>query len=154
MVLQADTAALRIPTPAFDVVAVAASLGGLNALSQVLSALPPDFPASIVVVQHLAAQYPSELAAILDRRTALAVTWAAQGQALRPATAYVAPPDRHVLVTPQGALALSRAPKVHHVRPSADRLFASVACRCKDRAIGVVLTGPLCDGAAGAQAIK
>src|SRR4051794_7458732 len=70
----------------FKVVAMAASAGGLNALSLVLSQLPPGFPAAIVVVQHLDPRRPSMMADILGRRTALPVRQAAEGDALRPGT--------------------------------------------------------------------
>src|SRR5579885_670546 len=67
---------------AFDVVAMAASLGGLDALSCVLGALPANFPVPILVVQHLSAQFPSHLVELLSRRCALGVTWALPGQLL------------------------------------------------------------------------
>jgi two-component system chemotaxis response regulator CheB len=138
----------------FSLVAVAASLGGPKALTAVLAPLPADFPAAIVVVQHLSARYPSSLVEILDRRTALAVQWAAPGERVRPGTTYVAPPDHHVLFTPDGTLALSHLPPVHFTRPAADLLFASVAATYGEHTIGVVLTGAGCDGAAGIRAIK
>src|SRR5579875_2410619 len=72
------------PSPPFDVVALAASLGGLEALTAVLAPLPRDFPAAILVVQHLSARYPSALADLLARRTALPVAWAVHGEIIRP----------------------------------------------------------------------
>src|SRR5690242_4838516 len=66
-------APMPVPAPPFDVVALAASLGGIEALRAVLAPLPADFPAAIVVVQHLSARYPSALAELLDRCTALTV---------------------------------------------------------------------------------
>jgi two-component system chemotaxis response regulator CheB len=142
------------PYAAFDVVAIAASLGGLNALSHVLAPLPADFPAAILVAQHLEPRYPSILAEILDRRTALPVAWARQGDRLRAGHVSIAPPDHHLLVMPDRTLALSQSPKVRFVRPSADMLFASVAATYQDRAIGIVLTGSGRDGAHGVEAIK
>lgn len=146
--------ASHLPTPAFDVVAIAASAGGLKALSEALSALPPDFPAAIVVVQHLDPRHRSLMAEILSRRTALAVKQAEHGDALCPGTVWIAPPDNHLLVNPDGTLSLSRSELVHFVRPSADLLFESVAASYKDRAIAVVLTGSGSDGAMGVEAIK
>ena len=139
---------------AFDVVALAASAGGLTALSQVLSALPADFPAAIVVVQHLDPRHRSLMADILDRRTPLQAKQAEEGDRLSPATVYIAPPNRHLLVNPDGTLSLSQSELVHFVRPSADLLFESVAASYKDGAIAVVLTGTGSDGAMGVQAIK
>jgi two-component system chemotaxis response regulator CheB len=138
----------------FDVIAIAASFGGLRALSHLLGSLPADFPAPIVVVQHLAPQFSSALAAILDGRTPLCVDWAEQGARLSPGRVYVAPPDQHVLLASPSGLILSRGQKVNWTRPAADVLFKSVASMSKDRAIGVVLTGYGRDGAAGAGAIK
>jgi two-component system chemotaxis response regulator CheB len=139
---------------AFDVVAVAASAGGLQALSGLFSALPADFPAALVVVQHLDPRHRSLIAAILSRRTALEVKEAEEGDALRPGTVYIAPPNKHLLVNPDGTLALAQSELVHFVRPSADLLFESVAASFKDRAIAVVLTGTGSDGTMGVQAIK
>lgn len=138
----------------FDVVVVAASLGGLDALTRLLSALPGEFAVPIVVVQHLASDYRSYLADILNTRTPLRVQWAAHRERIAPGNAYIAPPDHHVTITEQHSLALSQQPKVQFARPSADVLFRSAAAAGKNRAIGVVLTGKGRDGAAGAQAIK
>lgn len=135
-------------------VAICASAGGLNALSQVLSALPADFPAAIAVVQHVSPQYPSMMPHILKRRTALEVKHAEAGDLLRPGRVYIAPPDRHLLVNPDSTLSLSHSELVHFVRPSADLLFESVAATFKQRAIAVVLTGMGSDGAMGVRAIK
>ena len=71
-----------------------------------------------------------------------------------PATVYIAPPDRHLLVNADGTLSLTQSELVHFVRPSADLLFESVAASYRDRAIAVVLSGSGSDGAMGAQAIK
>ena len=139
---------------AFDIVALAASAGGLTALSHLLAALPADFPGALVVVQHLGPRHRSLMAEILSRRTHLQVKQAEEGDRLHPATVYIAPPNRHLLVDPGGTLSLSQSELVHFVRPSADLLFESVAASYKDRAIAVVLTGTGSDGAMGVQAIK
>jgi two-component system chemotaxis response regulator CheB len=139
---------------AFDVVALASSAGGIAALSEILGRLPADFPAAIVVVQHLDPRHRSLMADILRRRTALSVVQAADGDRLRPSTAYIAPPDRHLLVNANGTVSLSHSELVHFVRPSADLLFESVAASYKQRAIAVVLTGTGSDGTMGIGAIK
>jgi len=138
----------------FEIVALAASAGGLNALSQVLTALPQDFPASIVVVQHLDPRHRSLMAHILSGRTALRVKEAEERDVIAPGTVYVAPPDRHLLVNPDGTLSLSQSELVHFLRPSADLLFESVAASHRERAIAVVLSGTGSDGSMGVQAIK
>jgi len=139
---------------AFDIVAFASSAGGLSALSEVLSALPETFPASIAVVQHLDPRHRSLMAKILSGRTALSVKEAEEGDRLQPGRVYVAPPDRHLLINPGGTISLTQSEMVHFVRPSADLLFESVAASYKDRVIAVVLTGSGSDGKMGVTAIK
>src|SRR5205823_7767939 len=107
-----------------------------------------------VVVQHLDPRHRSLMAEILRRRTSLEVVQAAEGDRIRPRTVFIAPPNRHLLVNPDGTLSLSQSELVHFVRPSADLLFESVAASYRDRVIGVVLTGTGSDGAMGLQAVK
>src|SRR5437773_9924571 len=139
---------------AYDLIALAASAGGLRALSEVLAGLPREFPAAIVVVQHLDRRHRGLMADILSRRTPLHVKEAEEGDHLSPGTVYIAPPNRHLLVNPDGTLSLSESELVHFLRPSADLLFESVAASYQDRAVAVVLTGTGSDGAMGVQAIK
>jgi two-component system chemotaxis response regulator CheB len=138
----------------FDVVAIAASAGGLSALITLLSSLPAGFPAPIVVVQHLDPRHRSLMAEILSRNTSLQVKQAEEGEIIQPGMVYVAPPDRHLLVNADKSLALTQSELVHFVRPSADLLFESVAASHQERAIAVVLTGTGTDGSMGVQAIK
>ena len=142
------------PRGAFEVVALAASAGGLQALSHVLAAIPQDFPAAIVVVQHLDPRHRSLMADILSKRTRLPVKQAEEGDLLVPGSALIAPPNRHLLVNPDGTLSLSQSELVHFVRPSADLLFESTAASYKERAIAVVLSGTGSDGSMGVRAIK
>jgi two-component system chemotaxis response regulator CheB len=136
----------------FDVVAIGASLGGLEALTEILSKLPTDFPAAIILVQHTGEH--SHMAPLLEKITRLPVQWAAQGDDLQPSRVYVAPPGSHLIVNRNRMLSLTSTPKVNFVRPSVDVLFKSVATAYSQRAIGVVLTGMLSDGAKGAQEIQ
>ena len=138
----------------FEIVAIAASAGGLTALTKVLSPLPAGFGAAVVVVQHLDPRHRSLLAQILGRRTSLPVREAAEGARLEPGTVYVAPPDRHLLVNSDATVSLSKSELVHFTRPSADLLFESVAHAYGERAIAVVLTGTGSDGSMGILAVK
>ncbi|MBE9219557.1 chemotaxis protein CheB [Dolichospermum flos-aquae] len=140
--------------PNFDIVAVAASAGGLTALIEVLTDLPADFKAAIVIVQHLDPRHPSLMAEILSRRTVLKVIQAKEGDKLTPGTVYIAPPNNHLLINGEGKVSLSQSEMVHFLRPSADLLFESVAASYQERAIGVVLTGTGTDGVMGVEAIK
>ena len=153
-----DTQPLNGPAPfpnaAFDVVALAASAGGLQALIRVLNGLPRDFGAATVIVQHLDPRHRSLIADIFGRRTALKVKEAEEGDQLSPGMVFTAPPNRHLLVNPDGSVSLSQSELVHFVRPSADLLFESVAASYKDRVIAVVLSGTGADGSMGLRAIK
>jgi two-component system chemotaxis response regulator CheB len=91
---------------------------------------------------------------ILGRRTQLKVREAREADRLTPGTAYVAPPNYHLLVQPDGTLHLTQTELVHFVRPSADLLFESTAASYRERAIAVVLSGSGMDGAMGVTAIK
>ncbi|MBD1921364.1 chemotaxis protein CheB [Microcoleus sp. FACHB-831] len=137
-----------------NLVAIATSAGGLKALTELLSALPKNFPAAIAIVQHLDPNYASQLAEILSRRTSLEVKQAVEGDLLLPGTVYIAPPNNHLLVNSDKTISLSKSELVNFSRPSADLLFESVAASFKERAIAVVLTGKGKDGASGLRAIK
>ena len=149
-----STGKTPVTKPAFDVVAMAASAGGLNAIGKVLEALPSDFPAPIVIVQHLDPRHRSLIAEILNRQTKMHVKQAEEGEPLKAGTVYIARPDRHLLVNADDTLSLTQTELVHFVRPSADLLFESVAASHRERAIAVVLTGTGSDGVMGVQAIK
>jgi len=140
----------------FPVIAMAASVGGLKALSVILGGLPANFPAAIAIVMHLAPEHKSILAEILNSRTHLAVKQAHTGDVLNRGSVFVAPPNHHLSVVEDGRLKLSSsaAEKIHFARPSAEPLFASVAEIYKRRAIAVVLTGGDGDGSFGVQIIK
>jgi two-component system chemotaxis response regulator CheB len=135
---------------------MAASVGGLNALSVILGALPPNFQAAITIVMHLSPDHKSLLAEILKCRTQLHVKQAEPGDLLCNSSVFVAPPNHHLTVAPGGILELSSssAEKVHYARPSAEPLFASVAEVYGKNAIAVVLTGGDGDGSIGVQIIK
>ena len=137
-----------------NVVVVAASLGGVEAVGDVLSGLPADFPAAVLVVQHRTAAPDSLLEEILARRTALRVKPGGDGEPISTGTVFVAPGGYHLLLDPDGLLRLSQSEKVRYVRPAADVLFESVAAHHKGRVVAVVLTGMDGDGSDGAVAVK
>ena len=140
----------------FTVIAMAASVGGLEALSVILGGLPTDFPAAIAIVMHLSPDHKSFLAELLNRRTRLVVKQAHTGDVLCPSCVFVAPPNHHLSVDRGGRLKLSStaAKKINFARPSAEPLFVSVAAVYKQDAIAVVLTGGDGDGSFGVQIIK
>ncbi|MES5825030.1 chemotaxis protein CheB [Streptomyces sp. RG80] len=138
----------------FDVVAVAASAGGIHALVTLLGDLGAGLPVPVLVVQHLDPRHRTVIAEVLGRRTSLEVKLAEDHERARPGTVYIAPPDRHLLAAPDGRLTLSDSELVHFVRPSADLLFESVAGAYGPRAVACVLTGTGRDGAMGVGAVK
>jgi len=139
---------------AFDVVAFCASAGGFNAVRDVLAGLSADFPAAIVVVQHLDPRHRSVMAELLQRRSQLQIRQASATDVLQPGTVLIAPPDRHLLVNGDASISLTQTELVHFVRPSGDLLFESVAASYRDRSIAVVLSGTGQDGSRGTEAIK
>jgi two-component system, chemotaxis family, protein-glutamate methylesterase/glutaminase len=136
---------------AFDLVVIAASQGGLAAYRRILAALPPEFPAAVVVLQHRAVGQRDVLAGLLARGTQLAVGPAQAGVRPRAGSVHVAPADRQLLVTPEGSFTLADAPARG---PLADPLLASAATAYGERMIAVVVSGRLRDGAGGVQAVK
>lgn len=142
------------PRSAYGIVAIAASAGGITALSLVLGQLPTGFPVPVVVVQHLDPRHETLIAHVLGRRTRFPVVLAAADQRAEAGRIYVAPPNYHLLVGAGGMLSLSSSELVHFVRPSADLLFESVAGAYGPRALACVLTGSGRDGAMGVSAIK
>jgi two-component system chemotaxis response regulator CheB len=139
--------------PFRDIIAVGASAGGVEALIRLVGGLPPDLPASVLVVIHLAADSRSALPSILSRSGALPAVHPEDGAPLLPGQIYVAPPDRHLLVE-EDHVRIFRGPRENRHRPAVDPLFRSAARCCGSRVIGIVLTGSRDDGAAGLAAIK
>ncbi len=137
----------------YGLVVIAASLGGVEAIGDVLSALPADFPIPIAVVLHRAASAPSLLSQVLGRRTRLVVKEAEQSEAMRPGFVYLAPTDRHLKVH-DDTFTLADGRKIRHVLSSANPLFESAAEAFGDRVIAVVLTGYGRDATDGVQAIR
>ena len=142
-------------SPTFDLVAIGASAGGIEALAVLLPQLPKDFEPAVLVVVHLLRERPSLLRSIFASRCALPVRDVLDKDPLEPGTIVFAPPDYHLLVDlEQGPqLALSADPPVNNSRPSIDVLFESAAQAFGPRAAGVVLSGANGDGAHGLAAI-
>lgn len=135
-------------------VAVATSTGGPPALQTLLSGLPGDFAAPILVVQHITKGFTAGLATWLNAVCNLQVKVAEHGDRLAPHTVYVAPDDRHLGVANQHAVALSSAPPVGGFRPAGTFLFESVARVFGSAALALILTGMGEDGVAGLRAVR
>ncbi len=141
------------PVGFFPLVVMAASAGGISPLSEVLSALPADLAAAVVVVQHLQADRKTHLPAYLDRLCPLRVRLAETGMDIAPGTVYIAEPGKHLAIA-ASRLITDTHEKLNYVRPSADVLFASASEFFESRVIGVILSGTGRDGADGCIAIK
>ncbi|MGH7504678.1 MAG: chemotaxis-specific protein-glutamate methyltransferase CheB [Longimicrobiales bacterium] len=135
-----------------DIVALAASTGGPAALRALLDEMPSDFPAPMLLVQHIAHDFAAGFAEWLGGGSRLRVKLAERGERLLPGTLYVAPDDRHLGVTSERCADVSFAPSIGGFRPSADYLFENIGRVYGDRAIAVVLTGMGTDGADGIEA--
>lgn len=136
-----------------DTVVIGASAGGVDAIPRILGQLPDDFPAAIIIVQHLSPDTGTSLAAIFQRQSRLPVHWIEQGARIEDGQVYLAPPNLHALVI-DGHLQLVGGAKENLVRPSIDRMFRSAAVIRGSRVIAVLLTGMLDDGVAGMRAVQ
>jgi two-component system chemotaxis response regulator CheB len=134
-------------------VVVGASAGGVEALARLIGGLPAAFPAPVLIVLHIPARGTTMLPAIIGRAGPLPAKIATDGEALEPGHVYVAPNDCHLLVR-DGRLAVVRGPRENGHRPAIDPLFRSAAAAFGPGTIGVVLTGTLDDGTAGAVTIS
>jgi two-component system chemotaxis response regulator CheB len=135
-----------------DIVAIGGSAGAFSVLREIAAALPADLPAAVLVVIHVGPG-PTILPTILNESGPLPAKFAQDGEPIEKGRIYVAPADRHLLVE-DGLMAVRHGPRENSSRPAIDPLFRSVAAARGPRAIGVVLSGALSDGAAGLVAIK
>jgi two-component system chemotaxis response regulator CheB len=136
-----------------DLVVVAASAGGLEALRGLLSHVQVPISATFLVVLHVPAAGGKVLPRILGRAGLLPASAAADGEVPLPGHVYVAPPDCHMLLVAD-KIRLSQGPRHNGHRPAADPLFISAALSGGPHTIAVVLSGTLDDGAAGAAAVE
>src|SRR5262249_14004859 len=136
-----------------DIIVIGASVGGVEALSNLVAQFPEDLPATIFVVQHVIPTGTGHLAQILNRAGPLPATMAQDCESFEPGHIYVAPPDHHLLVK-QGCLRVTRGLRENRVRPAIDPLFRSAAVAYGARVVGVVLSGLQNDGTSELLAIK
>ncbi|MFA9438007.1 chemotaxis protein CheB [Uliginosibacterium sp. sgz301328] len=140
--------------PAIDAVVIGASAGGVDAIGQLLSALPQDFGLPIMFVLHLPAGHSSLLPEVLGHYCRLPVCEALDKQPIAGGTVYCAPADCHLLVEPDFTLSLSIDDPVNFSRPSIDLLFESAAYAYRARLLAIVLTGASSDGANGLATVR
>ncbi|MBV8085045.1 MAG: chemotaxis protein CheB, partial [Chloroflexi bacterium] len=136
-----------------DVVVVAASAGGVEALIGLIRELPSSLQAAVFIVLHLSESEPSYLAHILDRRSPMTVRQAEDRLRIRPGEVYTAVPGRHLMIE-RGRMRVTAGPRENGHRPSADVLFRTAAEAYGPRVLGIVLSGADDDGTAGLTVIK
>ncbi|HEV3459806.1 MAG TPA: chemotaxis protein CheB [Thermoanaerobaculia bacterium] len=140
----------RLP---FPVIGIGASAGGLEAVSELISALPADTGMAFVFIQHLPPEHKSLIAEILSKRTAMPVRQVEDGMAIQPDHVYVIRPG-HTMTIEDGVLRLrASVDQPGHSRPI-DDFFRSLAAEQHERAICIVMSGMGSNGSAGAQAVK
>jgi two-component system chemotaxis response regulator CheB len=157
-----DTRAVRpvaaprvmLPPAPVRLIAIAASTGGPAALQFILSALPRDFGAPILVVQHIATGFAQGLADWLSASCNLRVKVAEHGEPLVERLVLLAPDDRHLGVTPGGRVVVADTPPVNGFRPSGTYMFASAAKAYGASLVAVILTGMGSDGVEGLKAVR
>jgi len=140
---------------------IGSSTGGPSVLELILSELPSNFPAAILIVQHMPAKFTKSLAERLDRISEIVVKEAEEGDVVESGRAYVAPGDFHMTVKKKRiggkakvVIGLNQDPFVHGLRPSVDVTMKSVADVYGKNVVGIILTGMGRDGAEGMRAIK
>jgi two-component system response regulator WspF len=141
--------ASRIP-----IVAIGASTGGPQALARVLTHLPANFPAAVLIAQHVDQHFAQGLADWLQHHTPLNIRIARNEEKLSPATVYIAGTNDHLIYKDGGSIAYTPHPEASPYRPSVDVLFSSLAQPHRAACLGVLLTGMGRDGAEGLLAMR
>jgi two-component system chemotaxis response regulator CheB len=135
-------------------IVIGASAGGIEALGQLLPALPADFGPTVIIVLHLPPDAGGLLPTLFKDSCPLPLREAADKEPLIPATVYFAPAGYHLLVETGGTFALSADAPVNYSRPSIDVLFESAAWALGSGVLGLLLTGANADGARGLETIR
>lgn len=144
----------RAGTARRDLVILAASAGGIDALTTVLDGLPASFPTPIAVLQHRSASAPSMLDHILGRRCKLRVKNAEAGERFAPGTVYIAPTAEHLIVGADRRFHMRDGRRVNFLSSAADPLIQSAAHALNGNVIAVILTGTGRNGTAGVRDVK
>ncbi|WP_139113465.1 chemotaxis-specific protein-glutamate methyltransferase CheB, partial [Pseudomonas sp. 31 E 5] len=151
------TATAHSPAPkrkAYKLVAIGTSTGGPVALQRVLTQLPANFPAPIVLIQHMPAAFTKAFAERLDKLCRISVKEAEDGDILRPGLALLAPGGKQMMVDGRGAIKILPGDERLNYKPCVDITFGSAAKSYGDKVLAVVLTGMGADGREGARLLK
>lgn len=137
-----------------SLVIIAASTGGPKIISAILKKIPDDFPAPIIVIQHMPGTFTKAFAKRLNEHSPLSVMEAKEGTLLKKGTAYIAPGDFHLEIDYNRRIKLNKKPSLHGVRPSADITMNSASENFDGNLIGIVLSGMGKDGSIGVRNIN
>jgi len=149
------TSSARFDPKTGQVIVVGASAGGLNALIALVQQLPKDFPAPVLIVQHISADASGDvLLDALNKHGRLKCLHAVHGETVKAGHVYLAPSDHHLLLNNEGLLHVTKGAQENRSRPGIDPLFRSAAVAFGNRVTGIILTGYLDDGTAGLIAIQ
>ncbi|QAX84075.1 chemotaxis response regulator protein-glutamate methylesterase [Pseudomonas sp. DTU12.3] len=154
---RASTAGSSSPAPkrkAYKLVAIGTSTGGPVALQRVLTQLPANFPAPIVLIQHMPAAFTKAFAERLDKLCRISVKEAEDGDILRPGLALLAPGGKQMMIDGRGAVKILPGDERLNYKPCVDITFGSAAKSYGDKVLAVVLTGMGADGREGARLLK
>ncbi|MCF3195808.1 protein-glutamate methylesterase/protein-glutamine glutaminase [Pseudomonas bubulae] len=147
-------AAVAPKRKAYKLVAIGTSTGGPVALQRVLTQLPGNFPAPIVLVQHMPAAFTKAFAERLDKLCRISVKEAEDGDILRPGLALLAPGGKQMMIDGRGAVRILPGDERLNYKPCVDITFGSAAKSFGDKVLAVVLTGMGADGREGARLLK
>jgi len=154
---RAHAATSSSPAPkrkAYKLVAIGTSTGGPVALQRVLTQLPTNFPAPIVLIQHMPAAFTKAFAERLDKLCRISVKEAEDGDILRPGLALLAPGGKQMMIDGRGAVKILPGDERLNYKPCVDITFGSAAKSYGDKVLAVVLTGMGADGREGARLLK
>lgn len=146
-----------MPAATFEqppLIAIGASAGGPAALSTLLLGLPRDFPAPVLIVQHVDARFATSMAEWLNKHSNLPVRLAQEGDSLVPGEVLLAGTSDHLILSPGARVRYTAEPKAEIYRPSINVMFQSICTAWTGRVIGVLLTGMGDDGALGLKALR
>jgi two-component system chemotaxis response regulator CheB len=136
-----------------NIIVLGASAGGFEAIQKLISGLPADFDAAILIVWHMSPEVKGILPQMINHLKSIPASHAMDNEPLTPGRIYVAPPDHHLLVE-MDRVRISRGPRENRFRPAVDPLFRSAAYTYGERVIGIILSGALDDGTAGLWTVK
>ena len=150
----AASASVAVKRKAYKLVAIGTSTGGPVALQRVLTQLPANFPAPLVLIQHMPAAFTKAFAERLDKLCRISVKEAEDGDQLRPGLALLAPGGKQMMVDQRGTIKILPGDERLNYKPCVDITFGSAAKSFNDKVLAVVLTGMGADGREGARLLK